>query len=106
MDSRYNTAKELRTAIRSGDYTGQTSGMAPGYVQGNMAIVPKSWASEFLQFCHFNPKPCPLIGMTEPGSPLVPGLGDGIDLRTDLPEYHVWRKIGRASCRDSVCQCV
>src|SRR3546814_866995 len=91
MDSRYNTAKELRTAIRSGDYTGQTSGMAPGYVQGNMAIVPKSWAAEFLQFCHFNPKPCPLIGMTEPGSPLVPGLGEGIDLRTDLPEYHVWR---------------
>src|SRR3546814_10045434 len=54
-------------------------------------LFPYTTLFRSLQFCHFNPKPCPLIGMTEPGSPLVPGLGEGIDLRTDLPEYHVWR---------------
>lgn len=80
-----------RKLIRSNMHTGHTAGMAPGYVQGNLAILPKDYAAEFLQFCHFNPKPCPLIGMTEPGDPRVPMLGKNIDLRTDLPKYRVWR---------------
>jgi uncharacterized protein YcsI (UPF0317 family) len=81
----------VRAKIRSGAYRGQTSGMAPGHVQGNLAILPKAWADDFLQFCHFNPKPCPVIGMTEPGDPRVPMLGADLDLRTDLPRYCVWR---------------
>lgn len=91
MVHNHQLVAEVRSTIRSGAYNGQTSGMAPGHVQGNLAILPKDWADEFLRFCHFNPKPCPLIGMTEPGDPLVPMLGKDIDLRSDLPRYRVWR---------------
>jgi uncharacterized protein YcsI (UPF0317 family) len=91
MASIYESASMARSEIRAGRFNGQTSGMAPGHVQGNLAILPKAWADEFLSFCYFNPKPCPLIGMSEPGSPGVPAVGADIDLRTDLPRYHVWR---------------
>lgn len=90
MNGLINHSHSIRQKIRSGEIQGQTSGMATGYVQGNLVILPKDWADDFLAFCHFNPKPCPLIGMTEPGDPSVPMLGDDIDLRTDLPSYYVW----------------
>lgn len=86
------SAEATRRAIRAGDYTGPTSGLAPGMVQGNLCILPKDLAADFLRFAQLNPKPCPVIGMSEPGSPLVPMLGAGIDLRTDLPRYRIWRK--------------
>jgi uncharacterized protein YcsI (UPF0317 family) len=60
-------------------------------VQGNLAILPRDWADEFLRFCVANPKPCPLIGIAEPGSPRIPALGADLDLRTDLGRYRVWR---------------
>jgi uncharacterized protein YcsI (UPF0317 family) len=81
-----------RHAIRSGAFTGPTSGLAPGYVQGNLAILPRALAGDFLRFCQLNPKPCPVIGMSEPGDPAVPTLGEDLDIRTDLPRYRVWRK--------------
>jgi uncharacterized protein YcsI (UPF0317 family) len=80
-----------RRAIRAGGYTGQTSGMASAYVQGNLVILPKDWADEFLRFCQFNPKPCPLIGLSEPGDPRLPTLGADIDIRTDVPSYRIFR---------------
>jgi uncharacterized protein YcsI (UPF0317 family) len=60
-------------------------------VQGNLVLVPADLAEDFATFCRLNPKPCPLLGMTEAGSPLLPQLGSEIDLRTDLPAYRVWR---------------
>jgi uncharacterized protein YcsI (UPF0317 family) len=60
-------------------------------VQGNLAILPKDLAGDFLRFCHRNPKPCPVIGLAEPGDPHVPELGTDLDLRTDLPRYRVWK---------------
>lgn len=83
--------RDVRLAARAGTLQGQTSGLAPGFVQGNLAILPRDLAGDFLRFCHLNPKPCPVIGLTEPGSPHVPALGDDIDLTTDLPRYRVWR---------------
>jgi uncharacterized protein YcsI (UPF0317 family) len=83
--------RDVRLAARAGTLTGQTSGLAPGFVQGNLAILPRDLAGDFLRFCHLNPKPCPVIGLSEPGSPHVPALGDDIDLTTDLPRYRVWR---------------
>nr|WP_315597256.1 putative hydro-lyase [uncultured Cupriavidus sp.] len=80
-----------RAAIRAGEWRGHTGGMAPGHVQGNLMIVPQEWAGAFLNYCRNNPIPCPLIGMTEPGSPYVPELGEDIDLRTDVPRYRVWK---------------
>jgi uncharacterized protein YcsI (UPF0317 family) len=80
-----------RLKIRHGEHRGPTSGLAPGYVQGNLAILPKSLAADFLRFCQLNPKPCPLIGHSAPGDWRVPSLGDDLDIRTDLPRYRVWR---------------
>lgn len=84
-------AAAARSRIRSGAFTGPTSGLAPGMVQGNLAILPADAAGEFLQFCQQNPKPCPVIGVSRPGDPMLPMLGGDIDIRTDVPRYRVWR---------------
>lgn len=82
----------LRQQIRSGEFTGNTSGFSQGFVQGNLAIMPAEWASEFLQFCQLNPKPCPVIGMSaQPGAFSIPQLGSDLDIRTDIPRYRVYR---------------
>jgi uncharacterized protein YcsI (UPF0317 family) len=85
------TPDELRSAARSGSFSGQTSGQCHGYVQGNIVILPKAAAGDFLRFCTLNPKPCPVIGMGEPGDPRIPALGRTIDIRTDVPLYRIWR---------------
>ncbi|HKN41790.1 MAG TPA: DUF1445 domain-containing protein, partial [Sphingomicrobium sp.] len=80
-----------RLAIRAGTHRGPTAGLAPGNVQGNLAILPQALAADFLRFCQINPKPCPLIGTSAPGDPRVPELGADLDIRTDLPRYRVWK---------------
>lgn len=84
-------AQRCRSQIRSHQITGPTAGLARGAVQANLMILPKDLADEFLLFCQRNPKPCPLLAVTEPGQVAVPSMGDGIDLRTDVPRYRVWR---------------
>lgn len=84
------TPAGVRARARQGLFNGNTSGMAPGYGQGNLVILPRKWANDFYGYCQANPTPCPLIGMTEPGSSVVPMLGNDVDLRTDLPRYRVW----------------
>ena len=82
---------ELRRRIREGSHTGNTSGLAQGYVQCNIVILPADWANDFLRFCQLNPKPCPLVATSNaPGDPTLPPLGD-IDIRTDVPSYRVFR---------------
>jgi uncharacterized protein YcsI (UPF0317 family) len=80
-----------RLSVRAGRHRGPTSGLAPGYVQGNLAILPRALAADFLRFCQLNPKPCPLIGTSAPGDWRVPELGEDLDIRTDIPRYRVWR---------------
>ena len=91
MDYDTRTPLGARLAARLGGYRGPTSGFAPGYVQANLAILPVDAAADFLRFCQLNPKPCPLIGVSETGSPLLPALGADLDIRTDVPGYRVWR---------------
>lgn len=93
LDPHYDLSKPLdvRLAARAGVLDGPTSGLAHGFVQGNLAILPAEDASDFLRFCQANPKPCPVIGVSEPGSPFVPALGADLDLRTDVPRYRLWR---------------
>ncbi|MDQ8728981.1 putative hydro-lyase [Bradyrhizobium sp. LHD-71] len=79
-----------RLAARSGALDGPTANVAPGFVQANLAILPRDLAFEFLLFCQRNPKPCPLIGMSEIGDPMLPALGRELDVRSDLPRYRVW----------------
>lgn len=80
----------LRELIRSGTFTGQTSGFAAGKLQANLAILPERYAEDFETYCRLNPKPCPLVGRTRTGDPHWTELGD-IDLRTDLPSYNVYQ---------------
>lgn len=81
---------ELRSRVRSGEHTGNTSGLAPGFVQCNIVILPAEYAQDFLLFCQANPKPCPLVAVGQPGQTTLPTLGD-IDIRADVPGYHVFR---------------
>lgn len=90
VDALVRSAHSARKPIRRGAYTGQTSALAPGIVQGNVVILPGDWAGEFLQFCRRNPKPCTPIAVSEPGDPMLPELGEDIDIRTDVPAYCVF----------------
>src|SRR6201981_1740346 len=80
-----------RVRIRVGDVTGSTAGLAPGNVQANLVILPKALAHDFLRFAQANPKPCPVLAVSEPGDPRLPALGQDLDIRSDLPRYRVWR---------------
>src|SRR6516162_10653236 len=86
-----STGLAARLAIRRNSHSGPTSGLAPGFVQANLAILPRALAEDFLRYCRLNPKPCPLIGVGEPGDWRLPALADDLDIRTDLPRYRVWR---------------
>jgi uncharacterized protein YcsI (UPF0317 family) len=81
----------VRQAIRQGRWTSHTSGVAQDRVQGNVVILPEREANDFLRFCQRNPKPCPLLAVSEPGEAMLPTLGPDIDIRTDVPMYRVWR---------------
>ncbi len=82
---------ELRRAVREGRWTRTTHGVANGYVQANLAIVPERYAFDFLRFCQRNPRPCPIIDVTDVGDPEARIAAPGSDLRTDLPGYRIYR---------------
>ena len=84
-------AAAARAAVRRGEWTTHTSGLADRHVQGNLVILPQALADDFLRYCQRNPKPCPVLAISEPGDPRLPALGADIDIRTDLPRYRVWR---------------
>lgn len=82
----------IRKAIRAGAYDGHTAGLALGRLQCNIVILPKAFADDFKRYCLVNPKPCPVIDIAEAGDPALKGLGDGIDIRTDVPRYFVYKE--------------
>ena len=81
---------EVRQLIRTGAWRGVTSGVAPGHVQANLAILPKDLAFDFLLFCQRNPKPCPLLEVIEAGSVEPVLTAPGADIRTDVPGYRIY----------------
>ena len=81
---------QARLDCRAGMAT-TTAGVANGFVQGNLAILPEKYASAFHRFCQLNPKPCPIIGMSDVGDFRIPALGLDLDIRSDVPRYRVWR---------------
>jgi len=85
------SGRDVRAAARSGQWRRATHGLARGYVQANMAIVPKRYAFDFMLFCQRNPKPCPVIDVTDPGDPEARFAAPGSDVRVDLPGYRVFR---------------
>ncbi len=81
----------VRLAFRHGATPPSTAGLAPGYLQANIVILPAGVAGDFERFCAANAQACPLLAMSRPGDPALPDLGSDIDMRHDLPRYRVFR---------------
>lgn len=81
---------DLRTVIRSGRYAAHTAGLGEGFLQANLAIMPEAFALDFMRFCQRNPKPCPLVGVSDTGNPRLFTTGRDIDIRTDVPAYNIY----------------
>jgi uncharacterized protein YcsI (UPF0317 family) len=90
LGSRDPELEEVRTRIRSGEHAGPTGGLARGHVQTNLVIVPEEYAFDFLKFCVRNPRSCPVLEVTDAGSPVPSVLAPEADLRTDVPRYRVY----------------
>lgn len=85
------TPAEARAMIRRGEWVRPTAGVANGFVQANLVVLRKEWAFDFLLFCQRNPKPCPVLDVTEAGSPVPERVAPTADLRTDVPKYRIYR---------------
>jgi uncharacterized protein YcsI (UPF0317 family) len=77
--------------VRRGEWRRPTAGLAEGYAQANLVVLPRADAFDFLLFCQRNPKPCPVLEVTDPGCPEPKITAPGADLRTDVPKYRVYR---------------
>ncbi len=95
------TPAQVRAESRAGRLDRPTAGLAPGFVQANLMVVPREAAFDFLLFCQRNPKPCPLVEVLEAGC-TAPRCAPGADLRTDLPRYRVFRDGALAEERGEV----
>jgi uncharacterized protein YcsI (UPF0317 family) len=89
-DAKALTPAELRRRIRTGEWTSETVGLALGQMQANLAVVPVEDAFDFMRFCQRNPKPCPLIAVTDPGDYTSAFFAADADIRTDFPRYKVF----------------
>ncbi len=88
-----DTGLAVRQAARSGAWDRPTAGLAAGYVQTNVVILPAAYAFDFLRFALRNPKPCPVVDVTAAGDPHPdPAVARDADLRTDVPRYRVYRE--------------
>lgn len=90
MDLSQASPSKIRQYIREGQLQGHTSGLAKGYVQANVVILPSAYAYDFLKFCFSNPKTCPLLDVSEVGDPSFPTFGNLADIRTDVAKYNVY----------------
>ena len=81
------TVHEIRAAIARGEWRKPTSGVAAGFTQANVVILPKRYAFDFLLFCDRNPQPCPVIDVAEAGVIAPPVAGPTGDIRTEIPKY-------------------
>lgn len=91
MDFSNEAPKKVRELIRKGEIDYQTSGMCNGFAQGNLCILPKKYAFDFLLFCNRNPKPCPLLEVGDVGSKVIKSMADNGDICKDLPKYRIWK---------------
>lgn len=92
MDYSDMKPSEIRSLIRQNRLTSPTSGMASGYTQANLVILPKDVAFDFFLFCQRNPKPCPVLDVIEPGSLSPKLLSPDADIRTDIAKYRIYVK--------------
>lgn len=83
---------DVRKMIRNGEITTPTSGMCAGYAQANLAILPKDLAYDFLLFTQRNPKPCPILEVSDVGSRYLKYIAEDCDIATDFPKYRIYEK--------------
>lgn len=83
--------KEVRQMIRDEKITAPTSGMCGGYAQANLVILPRKNVEDFKEFAQNNPKPCPILEITEPGSFMTKRTADNANIITDIPKYFIYK---------------
>lgn len=81
---------DVRRLIREGEITGPTAGMCGGYAQANLVVLPKALAYDFLLFAQRNPKPCPILEVSDEGSRELHKIAPGCDIARDIPKYRVY----------------
>lgn len=100
------TGAQVRARCRANTFDGPTCGVADGYAQANLVVVPQAYAAQFARFCHQNPKPCPLLEVLDTGVFEPRRLAPAADIRTDLPRYRVYRNgacVDRPTCVEEYC---
>ena len=93
----YYHPNEIRLLIRNEEWKSSTVGLAKGYVQANVLIIPKEKAYEFMLFCIRNPKPCAVIEVLDEGNPVPEFSCSNSDIRFDISKYRIYKK-GRLDC--------
>ncbi|KAM7376781.1 hypothetical protein PAMP_006488 [Pampus punctatissimus] len=84
---------ELRLLIRQEDSRiRSTTGLANGYQQANVVILPSHLANDFEAFCRSNPAPLPLLYGSQSGETSCPPLAKQADIRTDISQYCVYQE--------------
>ena len=83
---------ELRRIFAAGEVeplpTG-TAGLCPGYVQANLVLFDREYASEFEDFAQQNEKVFPVLEKLE-NTPYTTITANHANILTDLPLYNVW----------------
>jgi uncharacterized protein YcsI (UPF0317 family) len=95
-------SERVRRDIRAGRITGTSRGLAPGFVQCNLAIVAKEHAFDLMLYCQRNRRACPLLEVTDPGDPVPRRLAPNADLRTDCARYALFRDGERREDRTDI----
>lgn len=91
MDYASMSPREVRALIREGKITGPTAGMCAGYAQANLVILPKDLAYDFLLFAQRNPRPCPILEVSDAGSRHLHFMADDdADIAKDFPGYRIY----------------
>ena len=95
--------KEVRERIRAQEITFPTAGMAAGYAQANLVILPGDWAADFETFCSLNPFPCPVLEILR-GTRLHVGNGDEIEFTVAVigNKRAVFAPVGAVACTEGV----
>lgn len=90
MDYANMSPAEVRALIREQKITGPTTGMCNGYAQANLVIIPKKYAYDFLLFTQRNPRPCPILEVSDVGSKELHQVASNVNIAKDLPRYRVY----------------
>lgn len=93
MNKYYNMKpEEVRKLIREEKITEPTTGMCGGYAQANLVILPKEYSDDFKLFTKKNPKPCPVLEITEKGNSYTKVIAKNANIASDIPKYRIYKK--------------